>query len=85
MIPILLACLGLTYILIHSKVLNKPRNFLKKNKFFSTLIRCHYCVGFWSGVFLMFLYNGPEKYLIPLISCYICGVAETIITKIERV
>lgn len=83
MVWIIFACLGLNYILMHSKILDWPRNKLKSFSFFSNLIRCAYCCGFWSGLILMWFINYEYYYLLPLISCYICGAAESIISIFE--
>lgn len=48
----LIACFGLTEILMFGSILNKPRNIIIRNKFFKELLECSLCTGFWSGIIL---------------------------------
>lgn len=53
---LLLAAIGLTFILKYAFILNIPRNWLKnKGVFFKELLSCSQCLGFWSGLGIYFL------------------------------
>jgi hypothetical protein len=49
----LLASVGLTQIIIDSKIMEGVRNYMKKvlSEYWYTLFECYMCCGFWSGVF----------------------------------
>ena len=49
---IIIACVGLTFILKYGKPINFIRNFLSKSKIFEELFKCSLCLGFWAGVLL---------------------------------
>ncbi len=52
----ILTAYGLTQILVYGKIFDKPRDYLKnKSLFFSQLIKCSMCTGFWVGVILFCL------------------------------
>lgn len=46
-----LSSIGLTWILMYGTILDPPRNWLTRWKFFKDLFRCAQCTGFWSGIF----------------------------------
>lgn len=48
---VLLACFGLTTILVDSLILEKFRSFVSKIDFFKKLINCSMCTGFWVGIY----------------------------------
>lgn len=51
-ILLLLACFGLTNILVNGLILENFREVLKKNSdFLSKLISCSMCTGFWVGLY----------------------------------
>lgn len=54
----LLACAGLTFIIVHAKIMDKLkiRQFLNKFEFTRELIKCSLCTGVWTGTFLSLLY-----------------------------
>ena len=49
MIIFILACIGMTNIIVDGAIFDKPRNFLKGLPFFGKLVTCHQCAGFWCG------------------------------------
>ena len=57
LILMLLACFGMTLILVHGKIFDCPRNFLsEKFGFFGKLIHCSMCTGWWVGLFYAFIW-----------------------------
>ena len=63
MIQFILACYGMTLILMYGKIFNKIR---PKNGFFGDLLKCSLCTGFWVGIFNSFLINVDFNF-------FICG------------
>lgn len=51
--------IGLVLILKYGSILDKPRNFLTKWKFFKQLFDCGLCLGFWCGVFFGLFWGNP--------------------------
>ena len=43
------------WILKYGTILNLPRNFLSKNKYFKELFKCSLCLGFWVGIFIGYI------------------------------
>lgn len=55
---LLLAAIGLTFILKYGFILNVPRDWLKgKSVYFKELLSCSQCLGFWCGLSIYFLAN----------------------------
>lgn len=54
-ILILLACFGLTTILVDGKILYQFREWIGKVNFFKELIECSMCTGFWVGLYFSFV------------------------------
>lgn len=52
LIIFILACYGLTMILVYGKIFDVIR---PKDGFAGTLFKCTMCVGFWAGIFNSFL------------------------------
>ena len=52
---ILLACYGLTTILVKSTIMERFREFVGKVEFFRELISCSLCTGFWVGIYFAFV------------------------------
>lgn len=50
-IILLLACFGLTNILVNGSILNKFRDYISKWEFIKQLINCSMCTGFWVGLY----------------------------------
>ncbi len=73
---ILLACYGLTFILMHGKPLNKPKNWIiKRSKFIEELLKCSFCTGFYSSIIIS-LIIWDYFILLPLAGCGFCGLME---------
>lgn len=50
---------GITFSLKDAKLLNRPREFVMKVKFFEDLLTCPFCTGFHSGwISFLLLYTG---------------------------
>jgi hypothetical protein len=64
-ILLLLACFGLTNILVNGKILDKFRELISKNSFLKDLIGCSMCTGWWVG-----LYFAIVLLLIPMGSAF---------------
>ena len=57
-LTIVLAALGLLYILQYGTILDRPRKFVNSRcQFLKELIECSQCLGFWTGLFVCFVYN----------------------------
>lgn len=55
-LQLLLAAIGLTFILKYGFILNVPRNWLKgKSVYLKELLSCSQCLGFWCGLVVYFL------------------------------
>jgi len=52
LVEFILACYGLTMILMYGKIFDTIR---PKTGFFGTLLTCSMCTGFWSGLFMWFI------------------------------
>lgn len=66
LVLVLLACFGMTLILVHGKILDCPRNFLvERFGFFGKMIQCSMCTGWWVGLFFAFIWvlHGTFPYL----------------------
>ena len=64
----LLINLGLTFIVVLSKIFRPLRNYFQKinPKFLGSMIVCCQCFGFWSGILTSFLFFSPTSLLIEL-------------------
>lgn len=80
-----LFCLGLVWILRFGSILNKPRNFLKRNKILKELLNCSLCLGFWAGVLLSVLYYKSSSYsglhilMMPFASAGVCWFFDSLL------
>lgn len=55
-LELLLAAIGLTFILKYAFILKVPRDWLKgKGVYLSELLSCSQCLGFWCGLGIYFL------------------------------
>lgn len=63
MLQFILACYGMTMILMYGKILNRIR---PKTGFFGSMLECSMCTGFWVGIFNSFLINLSLNF-------FICG------------
>lgn len=50
MILTLLATIGLTHIIVHGKIMERPKKILEKWPTLLYLANCYQCSGFWVGV-----------------------------------
>lgn len=54
-----LACMGLTLLIVDSGILDTPRAWLtSKSLKLGELLRCYQCTGFWSGLFMGWAFFG---------------------------
>jgi hypothetical protein len=62
----LVACTGLTSIIIYGSIFNKPRNWVKdRSTILKAFLGCSLCVGFWSGLTVSLLCNAqPTEHII---------------------
>jgi|TARA_R110000787_G_scaffold17748_1_gene55092 hypothetical protein len=65
---VLLACFGLTNILVNSEIMFKFREWAGKITFFKELLSCSMCTGFWVGLYFSIL-------LVFLLILESCGVS----------
>lgn len=85
----MLACaVGLTWILMYGRILDKPRNFLLRWEFFRELLRCGLCTGMYSGAFVLIVTTltgqiaNAEYLLFPLASSAVSYIADLIFFKL---
>lgn len=57
----ILACYGLTMILVYGKIFEKIR---PKEGFFGKLFSCTMCTGFWAGIFNSLLLNTSFNFFV---------------------
>ena len=50
------AVYGLSWLIVYSQILEKPRNLLSKSTFFNKLTSCIVCTSFWISTFLTLFY-----------------------------
>ena len=78
---ILLACIGLTWILKYGTILNQPRKWMcNQHVLIKDLFSCSLCLGFWSGLILI---PFAGTVLLPLASSAVCWVADCLIDLIQ--
>ena len=75
MLNFILACYGMTFILVYGKIfedLRPPKDYTKK---WNTLFHCPLCMGFWVGVFLFSINGFTELFTFDynLANAFICG------------
>ncbi len=61
LVQFILACYGLTMILMYGKIFNKIR---PKTGFFGNLLTCSLCTGFWSGLFMWLVSNTSFNFFV---------------------
>lgn len=70
-ITTVLSALGLLYILQYGTILDRPRKFVKNScQFLKELIECSQCLGFWTGLFVCFVYNAVIQGQITMTTCF---------------
>lgn len=57
LLTFILACYGMTMIVVYSKLFEKPRVAINSlnNEYISYMLKCTMCMGFWVGIFNSFL------------------------------
>jgi hypothetical protein len=57
----LFAGLGLTMIIVHSKIASRPRDYISsKSQFFKDLLHCSMCSGFYAGIYVAIVKQFPD-------------------------
>ena len=86
----LLACFGLTFIIMRGDPTKKIRRLLK-NKYWTAkkLLNCAFCTGFWSGaaisILLCFFHVDKQTLLLlPFASCGFSGLCFTFFRFLEE-
>lgn len=93
MIYFLLACWGMTHIIVVSKILDPIRNyFIIKSPLMEYMLTCYQCSGFWVGLILYpFFSTIPNltTYIDPLIygliSSGVCSFASSVFSMVNRI
>ena len=64
----ILACWGLTHILVVGTIFDVPRDWITiKSQFFGNMLACHQCCSFWVGMAMSFVVDGlPDLFIGPL-------------------
>lgn len=71
-----LACVGLMFILKYGTILNRPRNWIKRQHAkLNDLFECSLCLGFWTGIILGFPYS---LWYMPFISAGVCWITDVV-------
>jgi hypothetical protein len=64
----IIAVEGLTEILLHSALFEKPRAWLSRRGFFGKLFKCGWCLSLWVGLFVFgIILLRAEIVLIPIV------------------
>jgi hypothetical protein len=71
----ILACYGMTFILVHGKIFEDLRPKKDYTKKWNTLFHCPLCMGFWVGVFMWAINGFTELFMFEysLINAFLCG------------
>lgn len=75
--------IGLCFILKYGSILNWPRNFLIKFKFFEQLFDCSLCLGFWVGLFFGIVWLG-SAWLWCFYSSGVCFFADLVMLSLKK-
>lgn len=68
---ILLSFFSITWILMLSSILDRPRDYLtSKSVFFYKLFNCPFCVGFHTGYIFYMLYNPFDSWSIKMMALW---------------
>ena len=74
----ILACWGLTHLIVSGKILERPRNWLIiKSPFLEGLLTCYQCTGFWTGIILAFYWTNDLWHVL-LMACISSGAVSFI-------
>lgn len=80
---LLVACVGLHWILKYGTILNPIRRVITKVKIFKELLKCSLCLGFWCGAVIGLLYSDPV--LLALASSGTCWFADNINNVLQSI
>ena len=71
----ILACYGLTQILVYSKIFEKVRPKRDQYGLIGYMANCSMCMGFWGGMFMFFINGFTELFTFELTigNMFICG------------
>jgi hypothetical protein len=71
----ILACYGMTFILVYGKIFEDLRPKKDYTKKWNTLFHCPLCMGFWAGVFMWAINGFTELFTFEysLINAFLCG------------
>ena len=71
----ILACYGMTFIIIYGKIFEDLRPEKDYTKKWNTLFHCPLCMGFWVGVFMWAINGFTELFTFEysLINAFLCG------------
>jgi len=70
-----LACYGLTFILVYGKIFESIRPKKNPEKMWTLLFHCPLCMGFWVGCILFLINGGTELFTFDytITNFFICG------------
>ena len=80
----ILACYGLTQIIVYGKIFDKIRPAKNTEKMWTILFHCTMCMGFWVGVFLFLINRFTELFNFDynFVNMLICGCVSSGISYI---
>lgn len=88
MLSLVLASVGLMFILKYGTILNKPRSILCRISVLDKLFKCSLCLGFWCGFIIALceyiIYKNHYIYL-PLISAGVCWMLDNLNDCLQRI
>jgi len=78
--------IGLTHIVVDSKIFNYPREWTKKQKWWifkkaSEAIECYQCSGFWCGLFCGFIFVSPASIFTSVLWVLLSGFAGSFLAQ----
>ena len=75
LIYFILACFGLTFILVYGSIFKYVRPEKDPEKMWTWLFYCPLCMGFWVGCFLFLINGGTELFTFDytIANFFICG------------
>ena len=82
----LLACTGITSIIIYGSIFNRPRGWLKsKSCILSELLKCTLCTGFWVGLIVGYLNNPSGAIQFAFASAAACWLYDSIVGSAQSI